>query len=287
MDVQVTSNQQPATSNPQHENENIEINLLLEAIYLKYGYDFREYAKAHMKRRIMHRLSISGLDSISEMQNRILNDQPFFEVLLLDLSINTTEMFRDPSFYRTLRKEVIPVLKSYQYIKIWHAGCSTGEEVYSTAILLKEEGIYDKVQIYATDFNHKVIEKAKEGVYPIEFIKEYTHNYQKAGGQGSFSDYYRAMYDSVILDKSLKENIVFADHNLVTDRVFGEMNMIICRNVLIYFNRKLQSNVIELFLDSLCHGCFLCLGSKESLRFTGYSDKFETVNEKDRIFKKK
>jgi chemotaxis protein methyltransferase CheR len=269
------------------DNEDIEINLLVEGLFLKYGYDFRNYSKAHIKRRVLRRLSISGLASISEMLYKALYDRSFFEILLLDFSINVTEMFRDPNFYRALRREVIPILKTYPFVKIWHAGCATGEEVYSMAILLKEEGLYDRCQIYATDFNEVVLEKAKEGIYPIESIKEYTYNYQQAGGTTSFSDYYMAKYNSVIVDPSLKEKIIFADHNLVTDGIFGEMNIILCRNVLIYFNKELQNRVISLFHESLCHGGILCLGSKESLRFSSCEEKFKAIDLKQRVFQKK
>ena len=266
------------------ENEKIEIDLLLEAIYRKYHYDFKDYSRAHLKRRLKYRLNMAQLDNFSHMQHKVLVDRSFFETLLLDLSINVTEMFRDPSFYLSIRQEVIPRIKNFPFIKVWHAGCSTGEEVYSMAILLKEVGLYDKVQIYATDFNSLVLEKAKEAIYPIELFKEYTVNYQKAGGVNSFADYYSAKYDSVILDPSLKERIVFADHNLVTDGVFGEMNIILCRNVLIYFTKKLQSRVVKLFVDSLASKGFLCLGSKESLQFSEHFHRFETIVDKERIY---
>ena len=269
------------------ENENIEIKVLLEAIYLKYGYDFRNYSKASIKRRILHRLSLSGLKTISEMQHKILYDKRFFEILIQDISINVTEMFRDPSFYKAVRENIIPVLKNLPFIKVWHAGCATGEEVYSMAILLKEEGLHDKITIYATDFNEGVIKKAKDGIYPADRIKEYTYNYQKAGGRSSFTDYYTARYGYALINKSLKKNIVFADHNLVTDWIFGEMNMIMCRNVLIYFNRDLQNRVIRLFRDSLRKDGFLCLGSKESIRFSEYSDDFVAVVKKQKIYRKK
>lgn len=269
------------------ESENIEIRLLLEAIYLKYGYDFREYARAHIKRRIRHRVNMAGFSSISEMQHRILHDPDFFRKVLPDFSINVSEIFRDPSFYLTVRKEVVPLLRTWPFLKIWHAGCASGEEVYSMAILLKEEGLYKRTQIYATDFNETIVKKAREGIYSIDLMKGYTYNYQKAGGKGAFSDYYTAKYDSVIFDKFLKENIIFADHNLVTDQVFGEMNMVVCRNVLIYFNRDLQRRVIRLFMDSLTPGGFLCLGSKETLYFSGYADRFDTVAESEKIYKKK
>lgn len=271
----------------QRENEKIELEMLLEAIYRKYHYDFKEYSRAHLKRRLKYRLNMAKLDSFSQMQHKVLYDRAFFESLLLDLSINVTEMFRDPSFYLAMRQEVIPLIRDIPFVKIWHAGCSTGEEVYSMAILLKEEGLYDKVQIYATDFNTLVLEKAKEAIYPIELIKEYTVNYQKAGGLDSFAEYYSAKYESVILEPSLRERIVFADHNLVTDGVFGEMNVILCRNVLIYFTKKLQARVVKLFLDSLTPSGFLCLGSKESLQFSEYYSHFAPLVEKEKIYQLK
>ena len=268
------------------EIENIEVELLLEAIYQKYGYDFRQYSRASIKRRIMHRLSIAKYTSLSEMLGKVLYDVKFFETLLLDLSVNVTEMFRDPEFFKTLRNEVIPILKTYPYLKIWHAGCATGEEVYSFAILLKEEGLYNKSQIYATDFNELILYKAKQGIIPLDQIKQYTHNYQRAGGKESFANYYTAKYDSVLIDQSLKKNIVFSDHNLATDGVFGEMNLIMCRNTLIYFQKELQNRVIGLFKDSLCHLGFLCLGTKESLMFSEHEKCFDPVSKKTKIFRK-
>ncbi len=281
------NNKTPEITPEQIEIEEIETDNLLEAIYRKYGYDFRNYGKAHIKRRISHRLATSGLDSISVMQHVVLRDESFFETLLRDLSINVTEMFRDPDFYAAVRKDVIPVLKTYPFIKIWHAGCSTGEEVYSMAILLQEEGLLDRVQVYATDFNQVVLQTAREGIYSIDRIKEYTQNYQKSGGRKSFSDYYTAKYNSVIMDKELKKNVVFADHNLVTDSVFAEVNLIICRNVLIYFDKDLQDKVISLFDESLTKGGVLCLGSKENLRFNKSYTRFKPINEKQKIYQKK
>ncbi len=269
------------------ENEDLEIRLLLEGICLKYGYDFRDYSQTHLKRRIMHRLSLSNLKSISQMQHQVLNDRSFFEQLIADFSINVTEMFRDPPFYKVFRQEVVPVLKTYPFIKVWHAGCSSGEEAYSMAILLKEEGLYDRTQIYATDFNGQILEKAKQAIYSIDNIKQYTFNYQQSGGQASFADYYIARYDSVILDNTLKDKIIFADHNLVTDGIFGEMHVIICRNVLIYFNRELQNRVLKLFYESLRYGGFLGIGTKESLKFTEYMEKYSTISENQKIYKKK
>lgn len=273
--------------NKELENEEIEIYLLLEAINMKYGYDFRNYSRAHMRRRIHNRMSLSGIGSVAEMLHKIIYNKEFFNQILSDFSINVTEMFRDPSFYIAFRKHVIPILKTYPFIRIWHAGCSTGEEIYSMAILLKEEGLYDRAQIYATDFNKTVLQRAKEGIYDIDDIKEYTYNYQRAGGKASFSDYYVAQYESVIFNSSLKKKITFAEHNLVTDGVFGEMNVIICRNVLIYFNKELQSSVMKLFSDSLSNGCFLCLGSKENIKFTTSAENFQEVVANEKIYSKK
>lgn len=269
------------------ENQKIEIQLLIEALYRKYGYDFRDYSPAHVRRRILHRFAMSGLASISAMQHEILNNKAFLGELLHDLSINITEMFRDPPFFLAVRQKVVPLLQTYPFIKIWHAGCSTGEEIYSMAILLKEEGLLCRSQLYATDINTTVLEQAKSGIVPINNIKQYTVNYQKAGGTCSFADYYNARYDSAKLDDSLLEKIVFADHNLVTDGVFGEMNMIICRNVMIYFNKNLQNRVYKLFLESLCNGGFLCIGAKENIQFSKYAASFEDVAKKERIYRKK
>jgi chemotaxis protein methyltransferase CheR len=269
------------------ENQNLEIKLLLEAIFQKYGYDFRNYSMAHLKRRISRRQVLDGFASISEMVHRVIYDAVFFDRLLLDLSINVTEMFRDPTFFKAIREQVVTFLKTYPFIKVWVAGCSTGEEVYSLAILLQEEGIYDRAQIYATDFNQVVLEKARKGIYAVDRIKMYTANYQKSGGQRSFADYYSARYDSVLMAAALRERVVFADHNLVTDGVFGQMHMIICRNVIIYFDRQLQQKVVSLFMASLIDGGFLCMGQKESLSFSKYFDQLLLVNEKEKIFQKK
>lgn len=269
------------------ENEKIEIDLLIEAIYVKYGYDFRDYAKASLRRRVLQRLSRSNLKTISEMQHKLLYDQQFFETLLLDLTINVTEMFRDPSFFRAIRKSVIPKLKKRPFIKVWHAGCSSGEEIYSLVILLKEEGIEQITRVYATDTDQAVLQEAEKGIFPIGKMKHYSRNYIDAGGLSSFSDYYTAGYEHAIMSKALKRNIVFSDHNLVTDGVFGEMDLILCRNVLIYFNNELQDRVLGLFRESLCPGGFLCLGTKETIMFSKYSDDFEIIAERERIYRKK
>ena len=269
------------------ENENIEIELLLEALYQKYGYDFRNYAKASLKRRIQRRLLLSGLKNISEMQHKLLYDRSYFETLLFDFSINVTEMFRDPSFYLAVREKVLPILKTCSFIKIWHAGCSSGEEVYSMAILLIEEGLYDRSQIYATDFNDNALEKAQDRIFHLKDIQKYHQNYQDAGGVHSLTDYYLAQYDAAIFDPTLIEKVTFASHNLATDSVFGEMNLILCRNVLIYFDRALQNRVLTLLRDSLRHNGFLCLGSSETLEFSNVSQYFVGIAPKERIYQYK
>ena len=268
-------------------NEDIEIDLVLETLLRKSDFNYHNYSKSHIKRRLQNRLSISGLCHFSEMIPKILYDEDFRSKLLADLSINVTEMFRDPSFYKEVKNSVFPFIKTYPFVRIWHAGCSSGEEVYSVAILLKEADLYKKTQIYATDFNIDILERAKTGTYPIENIKKYTINYQKAGGESSFSDYYNADYDSATISKNLKGNILFSFHNLVTDGVFGEMNIIFCRNVLIYFDKDLQNRVLQLFYDSLVPGGFLCLGSKESIRYSDVEQNFEIISGPERIFRKR
>lgn len=269
-----------------YDNEDIELALFIEAIKQKYGYDFKEYSRAHIKRRVKSRLLKSGISNISELTHKVIYDERFFKEVLLDFSINVTEMFRDPDFFKSVRKIVFPVLESYPMVKIWHAGCSSGEEVYSMAIMLKEYGIYDRCQIYATDFNEKILKKAKDGIYSLELMKEYTKNYIAVGGEKSFSDYYIAKYDSVIFESDLKKNITFAEHNLVTDGEFGEMNLIICRNVMIYFDKALQNKVNTLFSKSLLKGGYLCLGTKETLKyFEGY-DQFTEIGEDSKIYRK-
>ncbi|MBW1811738.1 MAG: protein-glutamate O-methyltransferase CheR [Deltaproteobacteria bacterium] len=268
------------------EIENLEIELLLDAVFYRYGYDFRSYARASISRRARQFLIKSGCHSISEMIPKLLRDEAFFEGLAQAFSITVTEMFRDPHVYLSIRKNVVPLLKTYPFTKIWHVGCATVEEVYSLAIVFKEEGLYDRATIFATDFNDTALAKAKEGIYPLDLAKKYTKTYQQAGGKDSFSKYYQADYDSMAVNQSLKKNITFANYNLVTDEVFGEMHLIVCRNVLIYFDRALQNRALKLFSASLATGGFLCLGDKESLRFTGVVDDFATVDEKGRIFKK-
>ncbi|MCE3296059.1 MAG: chemotaxis protein CheR [Crocinitomicaceae bacterium] len=264
----------------------LEISSLLDAVYKAYGYDFRQYSPAHIQRRITNRMVLSGFKELSQMQSRILEDEAFAAKFLQDLSITVTEMFRDPDFYRSLRENVIPILRTYPFIKIWHAGCATGEEAYSMAILLKEEELAERTTIYATDFNQRALNEAKEGIFSNALIKEYTLNYQLSGGKKSFSDYYTSHYDNVIMDQSLKKNIVWANHNLVTDSVFAEVHLILCRNVLIYFERDLQNKVQRLFYDSLTNGGILALGSKEGLRFSEMYEFYTELDKKQRIFKK-
>jgi chemotaxis protein methyltransferase CheR len=266
------------------DTERIEVNLLLEAIHQRYGYDFRQYSQASITRRLKHHLAKTNFETISDLIPSILHDEGAFTSLFLDLSVTVTEMFRDPWFYLALREKVVPFLRTFPFINVWQAGCATGEEVYSLAILLKEEGLYDRARIYATDFNDAALEKARARIYPMERIKEYSLNYQKAGGQKSLVDYYRAQYQSAIVDASLQENVTFANHNLATDGVFSEMHLILCRNVLIYFDRTLQNRVLSVFQDSLCYNGFLCLGSKETLQFSNVKEGFVKFAAKERIY---
>ncbi|MDH3360371.1 MAG: protein-glutamate O-methyltransferase CheR [Desulfobulbaceae bacterium] len=265
----------------------LEIMLLLEAIFQQYGYDFRHYASASLARRIDNQLRRQKIKHVSELIPIILYNKDAFELFLQEMSITVTDMFRNPLFFKELRETVIPKLKTWPFVKIWCAGCATGEEVYSLAVLLQEENFYDRCQIYATDYNKRSLAIAKDGIYAMSKIKNYTTNYNNSGAKGSFADYYHAKYDGAKMNESLKRNIVFSHHNLVSDSAFGEMNLILCRNVLIYFNQKLQNRVLNLFEESLCPGGFLCLGAKESLNFTSVTNKFETVASKKNIFRKK
>ena len=266
--------------------ERIEIELLLEGIFRHYGFDFRSYAYASIRRRLWKRIEEEGLSSVSALQERVLHEPAMMEKLLLDLSINVTAMFRDPNFYQTFREHVVPLLRTYPFIRIWHAGCSTGEEVYSMAILLQEEGLYDRSRIYATDINEVVLQRAKAGIFPLDRMQEYTDNYMRAGGNRSFSEYYTAKYDGALFDQSLTKNVVFSQHNLVTDRSFSEFNVILCRNVLIYFDKTLQSKVHSLFYDSLVMFGVLVLGSKETLRFMSHEDCYQQIAPPEKIFRK-
>lgn len=264
--------------------ESNELKEMLESIRSTYGYDFTDYAEASVKRRSASFMSARKIDSMKMLQSMLLGDEKIFEEFIKEVSVTVTEMFRDPTFYKSLRDKVMKRLRTYPFIKIWLAGCATGEEVYSLAIMLKEEGLLNRSVIYATDINQHSLQLAKEGIYPMEHMKNYTSNYQKAGGKNSFSDYYVAKYDSAMFDKSLKQNMVFASHNLACDKSFNEFHLIICRNVLIYFNQQLQSKVIKLLYDSLCPFGFLGLGNKESLLFAESRKDFAELDKKERIF---
>lgn len=266
--------------------EEIEIRLLLEGVFQHYGFDFRDYAPASLKRRIWKCIQDENLHTVSALQEKVLHDPTCMERLLLTLSINVTAMFRDPDFYFAFRKKVVPLLQPSPFIRIWHAGCSSGEEVYSMAILLREEGLYDRTRIYATDLNEVVLKKAKEGIFPLGAMKDYTANYLRAGGSRSFSEYYTAKYDHAIFHRALQTNIVWAQHNLATDASFNEFDVILCQNVMIYFNRSLQSRVHKLFYESLVMFGVLGLGSKESISFTPYESAYEPLDDREKLYQK-
>jgi chemotaxis protein methyltransferase CheR len=265
----------------------LEITLLMEGVFQVYGYDFRNYSEASLRRRLMQWLDGSGFDTLSRAQSQVLRDRTLFDTLLRGITVNVSDMFRDPLFFKTIREQVVPHLKTYPFVKIWHAGCATGEEAYSMAILLLEEGLRDRFRIYATDINEEVIRTAQEGIYPLQGMQRFTRNYQQAGGTGSFSDYYTARYDHAVLNPSLRDNIVFAAHNLAVDADFGEMNMILCRNVMIYFKQPLKERVLGLFDTSLMPGGFLCLGTKESLDHRQIVDRYELIRPRMQIYRKK
>jgi chemotaxis protein methyltransferase CheR len=266
--------------------EQLEIELLLEAVYRRYGFDFRQYAQASLKRRLWRRLSAEGLENITQLQAQLLHDPQCMERLLLDLSINVTSMFRDPSFYLAFRQRVVPLLRTYPFTRIWCAGCSTGEEVYSLAIVLHEEGLYDRTRIYATDINENVLAAARDGIFPLDKMQQYTQNYIRGGGTADFSQYYLAAYDAVQFSRPLVENVVFAQHNLAMDRAFNEFNVIVCRNVMIYFDKQLQDRVHELFYESLETFGILVLGHKESLTFSPHAGRYEQLDAAERIYRK-
>ena len=265
----------------QHEHEkqiqDIEIKLLLEAIFQAHGFDFRDYALSSLKRRIISFMNDEKVRTMATLQHEILHNAAVMKKLLLMLSVTVTSMFRDPEFYRSFRNQIIPFLKTYPFIRIWNAGCSTGEEIFSLAILLREEGIYDRCRIYATDFNDMVLGKAKDGIFPLSDMKQNSKNYIESGGKTSFSDYYDTRSDLAQFDSSIIRNVVFAQHNLATDASFNEFNVIFCRNVLIYFNRDLQGRVHTMLYGSLCHFGFLCLGSRESLHFTPHEQEYRQL----------
>lgn len=259
---------------------------LLNMVNDRYGYDFSEYAESSIKRRINRFADIHKFDNYFDIKHHLLNDESLFASFVIEITVNVTEMFRDPTFFKSLQNNVFPILKTYPYRKIWNAGCSTGEEAYSIAILLSENNLYNRTKIYGTDINSEVIKKAKEGIYSLKLMKGYTTNYIKSNGSSSFSEYYTAHYDSSIMNQNLKKNLIFSVHNLVSDKSFNEFNMILCRNVLIYFNQKLQEKVFQLFHESLGIFGFLALGSKESMMASKYKDKYEVIDKREKIFRK-
>ena len=273
-------------ANAQLELETIELGLLLEAVYRQYGYDFRQYALASLRRRVWRRVKEERLGSITALTDQLLHDPACMARLLGDLSINVTAMFRDPGFYVSFAENVVPQLHTYPFTRIWIAGCSTGEEVYSLAILLAEHDLYDRTRIYATDINQLAVDEGRRGVYPLDRMQEYTENYIRAGGNRSFSEYYVAAYDGALFDAALSENVVWAQHNLAQDSSFNEFQVILCRNVLIYFDRALQNRVLRLFYESLARFGTLCLGNKESIRFTAYEGSYQEIDEEAKIFRR-
>ena len=265
----------------------IELELLIEAVFLKYHYDFRQYARASLKRRLQAALTRFACNTLSQLQDRMLHEPGIFPALLDFLTVPVSEMFRDPGYFRALRETVVPLLRTYPSLKVWIAGCSTGEEVYSIAILLREEALLARTLIYATDINPQTLQKAAAGVYEVDRLQGFTENHRKSGARSSLSEYYTAAYGRAVFDKSLREHIVFSDHSLATDSVFAEVQLVSCRNVLIYFNRRLQDRAIGLFREALCRRGFLGIGSKESLRFSRYLDSFGELASGERIYQKR
>lgn len=266
--------------------EDLEIQLLLEALFQRYHYDFRHYARASIKRRLLQACTQFGCASVSALQERVLHDPAMLPRLLDYLTVQVSEMFRDPTYFRALREKVVPHLLTYPSLKVWIAGCSTGEELYSLAVLFKEEGLYERTIFYATDINPDALRSAEAGVYSLERIRKFTENHQKSGGRSSLSDYYTADYGRAVFDKTLRANVVFSDHSLVTDAVFAEMHLISCRNVMIYFDRDLQDRAVGLFRDTLPRNGFLGLGSKETLRFSTHADGFREFVRDEKIYQR-
>jgi chemotaxis protein methyltransferase CheR len=265
----------------------IEIKLLLEAIYLRYHYDFRGYSLASVRRRVQSALPAFECQTVSALQERVLHEPSLFPALLQFLTVQVSDMFRDPGYYKLLRERIVPLLRTYPSLKVWVAGCATGEEAYSFAILLREEGLLEKTIIYATDINAEGLRKAEDGVYPLSRMATFTENHRLSGARVSLSNYYTARYDAAVIDRSLRKNIVFSDHSLATDTVFAEVQLVSCRNVLIYFDSTLQDRALGLFSDSLCRRGFFGLGSKESLRFSSHQGSFEDFDTQERWYQRK
>lgn len=266
--------------------QDIEITLFREALRLRHGYDFTGYAPASFKRRVLALQAAVGAGSLTQLTDRVLHEKGFIREVIARLSVPVSEMFRDPRVFRILRDEVMPVLATWPVINVWQAGCAHGEEVYSLAIVLRECGLYERSHIFATDFSDQALAKAEEGIYPLHEARSFSDNYLKAGGTGSLSDWFIARYQRIKLDESLRARVTFANHNLVSDGVFGEMQLIVCRNVLIYFGDELQDRALRLFRDSLVHGGFLCLGTKETLAHTAVEQDFERLSPGSPIFRR-
>lgn len=266
--------------------EHLEIELLLEGLFRHYGIDFREYAYASLRRRIWNFVRAENLSSISGLQEKLLHEPDSLDRFVSAVSVSVTAMFRDPSFYRAMRQKVLPMLRTYATPNIWHAGCASGEEVYSMAILLQEEGLLQRCRLYATDIDDAVLQKARSGIFSLSLMKDYTKNYMRSGGSGSFSDYYSAKHGNAILDQSLRRNITFANHNLATDSSFNEFNLIICRNVMIYFRSGLQERVLDLLHTSLSLFGVLALGNRESLNKSNYATFYEDIDSHERLYKR-
>lgn len=264
----------------------IELKLLLEGVYLKYQYDFRQYTVASLRRRMRHAMQAFDCRTLSQLQSRVLHEPEVFSRMLRYFTVQVSEMYRDPSYFKAVREHVVPVLRTYPSLKIWIAGCATGEEVWSMAILLEEEGLLERSIIYATDIHPEALQAAQAGIYDLQRVSQFSRNYQLAGGARAFSDYYTAGYNGAIFLQRLKSRIVFADHSLATDSVFSETHFISCRNVLIYFNQELQDRAISLFHESLVHRGFLGLGARESLRVTGHRDNFTEIVQHERIYQR-
>ncbi|HEX2607485.1 MAG TPA: protein-glutamate O-methyltransferase CheR [Flavisolibacter sp.] len=262
-----------------------EVHILLTDLQEVYGYDFHDYSKASLRRRINRLFALDKFPSFAELRYRLKNDESYLKRFVEEITVNVTEMFRDPGFYQVLQKEIIPLLATYPLIRIWHAGCSTGEEVYSMAILLQEANLLHKSLLYATDLNPDVVEKARSGIFPLSQMKQYSENYLESGGRKEFSSYYTSRYDRVQFDRSLSSRMIFATHNLVSDRSFNEFQLIMCRNVMIYFNKELQDQVLQLFDQSLETLGFLALGAKETLRFSTIARNYKQ-QDKERIWRK-
>lgn len=267
--------------------DEIELELLVEAIYRTYHYDFRTYARASLKRRLTTAMTRLDCKTLSQLQDRVLHEPNLFHTLLDFLTVQVSEMFRDPGFFRALRETVVPVLRTYPSLKVWVAGCSAGEEVHSLAILLHEEGLLARTLIYATDINPQALRKAEAGVYELERVQAFTENHRRSGAKGSLSDYYTAAYGNAVFDKKLRRNVVFSDHSLATDSVFAEMQLVTCRNVLIYFDHALQDRALGLFRESLCRKGFLGIGSREAIRFSAHADAFDELLREERIYQKR